>query len=53
MFLENLEFIVVNYQSDLDDILLSFKRAGVTKLPDGRKIEDVVFTKESWSRRSS
>ena len=40
---DNLEAIVAPSQKARMDILMSFKKRGVSTLPDGRKIEDIVF----------
>ena len=33
------------------EIIQSFTRRGIKKLPDGRKVEDIVHTPQSWSKR--
>jgi hypothetical protein len=40
---DNLEAIVAPSQKARMEILMSFKKRGISTLPDGRKIEDIVF----------
>ncbi|HPQ72289.1 MAG TPA: phage head morphogenesis protein, partial [bacterium] len=41
--LDNLECIVAKSSSERSAVLAAFKKRGITRLPDGRKIEDIVF----------
>ncbi|MCZ7586515.1 MAG: hypothetical protein M5R36_26035 [Deltaproteobacteria bacterium] len=41
--LDNLEAIVAPDRKAKMNILMSFKKRGITHLPDGRKIEDIVW----------
>jgi hypothetical protein len=43
--LDNLENIVVNSESERKTVLDTFRKYGVTMLPDGRKIEEMVLTR--------
>jgi len=48
--LDNIDYIVTN-SYDREKVLESFKKRGITELPDGRKIEDVVVTDDNWHQR--
>ena len=43
--LDNLEVIVVGSQSERTQVLAVFKKHGVSKLPDGRKVEEIVLVR--------
>ncbi|MDP8223077.1 MAG: hypothetical protein P9L99_06940, partial [Candidatus Lernaella stagnicola] len=43
--LDNLESIVAKSSSERSAVLAAFKKRGITRLPDGRKIEDIVFVR--------
>ncbi len=49
--LDNIEFIVARSDNERREIIQSFTRRGIKKLPDGRKVEDIVHTPQSWSKR--
>ncbi|MEE9367940.1 MAG: hypothetical protein V3V05_03645 [Pontiella sp.] len=49
--LDNIEYIVTNSTTEQKKVIQSFVNRGITKLPDGRKIEDMVRTSDNWSRR--
>jgi hypothetical protein len=49
--LDNIEFIVAGSDNERREIIQSFTRRGIKKLPDGRKVEDIVHTPQSWSKR--
>jgi hypothetical protein len=49
--LDNVEFIVARSDNERREIIQSFTRRGIKKLPDGRKVEDIVHTPQSWSKR--
>jgi SPP1 gp7 family putative phage head morphogenesis protein len=49
--LDNIEYIVTNSSAEQKKVIQSFTSRGITKLPDGRKIEDMVRTSENWSSR--
>ena len=49
--LDNIEYIVTNSVTEQKKVIQSFTSRGITKLPDGRKIEDVVCTSDNWSNR--
>jgi hypothetical protein len=44
-------FIVARSDNERGEIIQSFTRRGIKKLPDGRKVEDIVHTPQSWSKR--
>ena len=48
--LDNIEFIVARSDNERREIIQSFIRRGIKKLPDGRKVEDIVHTPQSWSK---
>jgi len=40
--LDNLDAITVDSASERDKVIASFRKHGITALPDGRKIDDIV-----------
>ncbi len=49
--LDNIEYIVTNSVAEQKKVIQSFTSRGITKLPDGRKVEDMVRTSANWSSR--
>lgn len=49
--LDNIEYIVANSAAERQKIIKSFTSRGIKKLPDGRKIEDIVHTPSTWNTR--
>ncbi|QBG46055.1 phage head morphogenesis protein [Verrucomicrobia bacterium S94] len=49
--LDNIEYIVTHSTTEQKKVIQSFVNRGITKLPDGRKIEDMVRTSDNWSSR--
>jgi hypothetical protein len=49
--LDNIEFIVARSDNERREIIQTFTRRGIKKLSDGRKVEDIVYTPQSWSKR--
>lgn len=49
--LDNIDHVVVNNDNERREIIGSFTRRGINKLPDGRKVEDVVVTSNDWGKR--
>ncbi|MCL5105431.1 MAG: minor capsid protein, partial [Armatimonadetes bacterium] len=45
MLLDNLEAIVVGSESERNRVLAVFKKHGISKLPDGRKVEEMVLVR--------
>ncbi|HUT54386.1 MAG TPA: minor capsid protein [bacterium] len=43
--LDNIEVIVAGSQNERKKILESFRKKGIVKLPDGRKVEDIVIAR--------
>jgi hypothetical protein len=41
--LDNVEYIVTDSKAERDRVLNSFTKRGITVLPDGRKIEEVIL----------
>ena len=42
MTLDNIDLIAVSSDAERKRVLEVFKRHGVSRLPDGRKVEDIV-----------
>ncbi len=49
--LDNIEYIVANSTAERQKIIKSFTSRGIKKLPDGRKVEDIVYTPSTWNQR--
>ncbi len=49
--LDNIEYIVANSAAERQKIIKSFTSRGIKKLPDGRKVEDIVHTPNTWKQR--
>lgn len=49
--LDNIDFIVAGSANERNQIVSSFTKRGITHLPDGRKIGDVVRTPSTWATR--
>jgi SPP1 gp7 family putative phage head morphogenesis protein len=49
--LDNIEYIVANSAAERQKIIKSFTSRGIKKLPDGRKVEDIVHTPSTWNTR--
>jgi hypothetical protein len=48
---DNIDIIVVDDLDEKTEIIQSFKKRAIGKLPDGRRIEDIVFTSQEWRNK--